>query len=253
MENNFASKNDTRFLSGYPLIESIRSKYNLSSENWANPTRYKFGCIDTPYYAEIWIDGMDYNNVYWLLESIDYSEATAIPIIIFSNSEERSKFNSYDFGQLLKFIMWNRQQYFWIKNGDRGVYGDTVVPYMHEVEPVESYGKSGLVKCYFEHASQKRVEFFLNENECFKYNSKPVINNCDLTIDLRVVGQSIPSLHISTDEGDGFDFIRNNDLPDWQDYKSWAEQLRYIANRVEKMNYEAANQPKNKMDNPNGK
>ncbi|MFA6355402.1 MAG: hypothetical protein WCW65_03185 [Candidatus Paceibacterota bacterium] len=248
MENNYASKNQTNFLCGYPLIEEAHSKYGLCSENWAYPTQYKFGHISTPYYAEVWSDGMDWNSVYWLLESINYSSATAIPIIIFDEGEKRIKFNSYDFGQLIEFIMWNRMQYFWIKNGDRGVYGDTVVPYLKKIDPVESYGKSGLVKCYFEHASQKRVEFFLNENECFKYNSKPIINNCDLKLDLRIVGQAVPSLHISTDEGDGFDFMRNNDFPSQNDYKDWAEQLRYIANVVEKMNHKSANEPEKKIE-----
>jgi hypothetical protein len=62
---------------------------------------------------------------------------------------------------------------------------------------------------------------------------KGEILNVDLDLKLRIMGQAHHSLHIDTDEGDGYTFIRTHiGLPELEPkphhYEEWVGQLEYI-------------------------
>jgi hypothetical protein len=71
-----------------------------------------------------------------------------------------------------------------------------------------------------------------------KKEKRAPIRNVDLTLNLRIIGQSQDSFHISTDEGDGYEFMRNDGInPNPQDYIEWADQLTYIAHVLKNKAY----------------
>ena len=57
---NITSKYSTHFLRAVELIMKAREEFKVASENWPSPTEYRFGIPQDNYYAEIWLDGMDW-------------------------------------------------------------------------------------------------------------------------------------------------------------------------------------------------
>ena len=54
--------------------------------------------------------------------------------------------------------------------------------------------------------------------------------NVDLTCNLRIMGQPKPTIQVSTDEGDGYEFFPGDNLElvrKWH-YEEWAEQLENV-------------------------
>jgi hypothetical protein len=163
MNANTVSRNPTHFLRGVELIENGRQQYNVSSENWPYPTRYNLGSPCERYYAEIWVDGMDWQPSYWIIEEVNLENPKVYPLLIFYENRDREIFNDYDFEMLVTGCMWYRRDKFWVKHNNLGMFTDIVWPYLYLLETDYS-AHFHMVKAYFEHASQPRVPFFINMN-----------------------------------------------------------------------------------------
>jgi len=159
---NTTSRYPTHFLRAVELIKRARGQFGIPSENWPHPTGNKFGCPRERYYAEIWVDGMDWQPSYWVIEEKDLKSPLVSPFIIFKTNEIRDKFNEYDFSQLVYAALWYRRDEFWVKNDDLGVYTDLIWPFLKVVNSNETAKMSNLTKVYFEHASQNKVTFLMN-------------------------------------------------------------------------------------------
>jgi len=172
----------THFPAALQLIQKGRKEFCVSSENWPYPTKYFLGKPDIDkYYAEIWVDGMDWQHNYWLIESVKWDEPRIQPLIIFASHDEEDKFNAYDFENFMMAILWLRRDELWIKEHDHTRYSDEVWPFVHigDEEFDIKRGKA-LMRCmYMEHASQPKVGFHLNDNcihELFvKYTVRSVL------------------------------------------------------------------------------
>src|SRR3989338_3040724 len=110
---NTTSKHGTRFLAAVPLIQAARENFQIASENWPFPTEYRIGQCRDPYYAEIWQDGTDWQNTYWIIESIKYDGPKVKPFIYFD--DEEGKFNKCDFSNLIEAMLWLRRDREWIQ------------------------------------------------------------------------------------------------------------------------------------------
>ncbi len=166
LDNNSLSKIPTRFLRGVELVQRGLEEYKLYSENWAQPW-ISFGYHQDGYYGEIWFNGMDWQNNYWLIESVDYSNPKCYPIIVFKDYKDEFS----EMKELFLDIMWDRRNKLWLK---RHHDKDLFTFYIHKVEPAEKFSDTEggpsdcLIKYYIEHASQKRKEFWLNEGLLLK-------------------------------------------------------------------------------------
>jgi len=158
---NTVSGYPTHFLRGVELIQRAREKFRVPSENWPHPTEHKFGMPCDRYYAEVWVDGMDWQSSYWIIEEKELEKPRIYPFIIFESNEERSRFNDYDFRQLINGCLWFRRDYFWIKSGDLGIYTDHTWPYLVVIDRT-TFRNKDLIKVCFNHASQPNVEFWMN-------------------------------------------------------------------------------------------
>jgi len=166
IEVNATSKNPTHFLRAVELIYRAREKFMVPSENWPYPTTYRLGTPCERYYAEIWTDGMDWQPSYWVIEEKNLEKPQVYPFIIFKSNEDRSKFNDYDFEQLVIGSLWYRRDLYWVKQNDSSIYNDISWPYLHDLHVVKKYNLSFkhlcMKKFYFEHASQPTVNFLMN-------------------------------------------------------------------------------------------
>lgn len=158
---NTTSLYPTHFLRAVELIYNARDKYSVPSENWPHPLRYRFGSPCERYYAEIWVDGMDWQPSYWVIEEKSLEKPQAHPFIIFEDNSDREKFIEYDFDQLIKACLYYRRDKYWVNHNDWGVYTDMVWPFLHMVSDDISFVKMKMYQ--FEHASQENVKFWLND------------------------------------------------------------------------------------------
>jgi len=159
LDVNTVSEYPTHFLRAVELIQLARSKFNICSENWPHPTEYRFGIPNDNYYAEVWIDGMDWQPSYWIIEDHSLKKPEINPLIIFNSNEERHVFNAWDFKDFIKGILWYRRDKFWVKHNDLGYYADGTWPYLFRENKKPNKYESNY---YFEHASQEKVKFWLN-------------------------------------------------------------------------------------------
>lgn len=158
---NTTSKHSTHFIAGVELVKKAREFYKVSSENWPYPTMYKFGDPnDLLYYAEIWVDGMDWQHSYWIIES-KVDDPQIFPLIIFEDHDEEYKFNKFDFGELVQCIMWFRRAKKCNLNIEHNYFSDQVLPYLNFISSKKRENFTMALTSY-EHASQPRVQFFLN-------------------------------------------------------------------------------------------
>lgn len=163
IDANTTSSQPTHFLRAVELIIEARNIFRVPSENWPFPTEYQFGMPQDRYYAEMWVDGMDWQPSYWIIESDNYNSPICRPLIIFDDHDNRDKFNSYDWRNLLRAIMFYRRDELWVRHNDLGGATDEVWPYLKFFDPVEKLECTpGMFKVFFEHASQKAVEFHIN-------------------------------------------------------------------------------------------
>lgn len=160
IDANTTSLYPTHFLRGVELIYKGMEEYGIPSENWPHPTRYKFGSPCERYYAEIWINGMDWQPTYWVIEEKNFENPQVYPFIVFDENKHRELFCDYDFDQLIRGSLHYRQDKFWVKHDDYGVATDLVWPfikgngYMLKFNTMKRYS--------VEHASQRYVEFWMN-------------------------------------------------------------------------------------------
>jgi len=162
LDVNTTSTYPTHFLRAIELIKNARETFNVPSENWPNPTEYRFGRANDNYYAEVWVDGMDWQSSYWILEEYKLRKPKIQPLMIFNSNEERNIFNNYDFRELLSAMFYYRRDSVWVKSKELGYYTDTIWPFLSLFKNETRYHN---LKLYvFEHASQKRVVFWLNQD-----------------------------------------------------------------------------------------
>jgi len=163
MNNSTVSGYPTRLLRGVELIAEARAKFNVPSENWTYPTKHYLGTPGDRYYAEIWVDGMDWQNSYWIIETANFGEPVCLPFIIFEDSKNQNLFNSCDFSTLIEATLYERRDHLWIQKDD-GHFYDTIWAYFHRVRPdVYLERTPGMALYWVAHASQPRVQFYMNE------------------------------------------------------------------------------------------
>jgi len=160
----YTTSKSTHFIGADRIIEECGKKYNIPTERWAYPY-LKFGTVEDNYYAEIWQNGMDWKNNYWIIEETVECGTKCSPLIMFEDSNEEIKFNKWDFNELLKAICWFRRDKFWLKHNDVGIYTDTVLPFLKVGKPESLINTLPEIHWFsFEHASQVKVNFLLNLN-----------------------------------------------------------------------------------------
>lgn len=159
---NTTSANPTHFLRGVELVKRAGKEYNVPSENWPHPTEYRFGIPQDRYYSEIWVNGMDWQPSYWVIEEKELEKPRIYPFIIFEMNEDRSKFDDCYFKELIEASLWYRRDRFWVKQNDLGIATDFSWPHINTINMELSH--KVMQKVCFEHASQKRVEFWMNQN-----------------------------------------------------------------------------------------
>lgn len=145
--NNTVSRIPTRFLRGVELVEVGRKDYGVASENWTYPFM-SFGDHGDEYYAEIWKDGMDWQNTYWLLEQTHGEcPVRAYPAARFP--DHHPNLEEFDLRNLLRAMMWFRRDEEWIKSGDQGAFNDQVWAFL----TVEGRSSDHLVQVHFKSAA----------------------------------------------------------------------------------------------------
>lgn len=161
----YTTRFKTHLIRAEKAINESMSMFPVCSENWAYPVRH-FGMPDDKYYAEIWLNGMDWQHNYWIIETHTWNDPKVYPLIVFEDHAQEEKFNHYDFNQLLDAICWYRRNKLWIHENDPhcGVYGDTVWPWINveNQEKIPSNELFFMLPAIFTHASQKPVNFLIN-------------------------------------------------------------------------------------------
>jgi hypothetical protein len=160
MKVNTTSLHPTHFLRGVELVIKASETFNVPSENWPYPTNHRYGIPVDNYYAEVWHNGMDWQSSFWAIEEIKLSKPICRPLIIFDHYEEFDKFNGHDFSMLIKGALYYRNDKYFIKHYDLGIFSDFVWPYLKCISKEQKFGVCQ--KFEFEHASQKVVKFWMN-------------------------------------------------------------------------------------------
>ena len=164
--NNDVSQFHTHFLAGPLLIKEGRKKYGLTSENHTYPTMTSVGGPKDDYYAEVWVDGMDWQNTYWLLEHAYFETPVAVPLLVFSSTNEEKIFNSFDLHTLFRSMILYRRNKMGPtdRSEERTTARDSTWPYLHLIDDSHTIGMSpDLASFVFQHNSQPAVTFYLNQ------------------------------------------------------------------------------------------
>ena len=165
VKNNDTSKIGTHFLAGVQIIEESRKKFSVSSENWTYP-KVHFGDPNfDDFYAEIWTDGMDWNQVYWLIAKYEFEvKPYAIPLIFFQDNVVLNRFNTHDFNIMLEaFTYAFKAKVMGIEDKTRW-YGDTIWSFLRwDKKEKITFGDQKMISCDYEHASQLPVQFYVNK------------------------------------------------------------------------------------------
>jgi hypothetical protein len=162
MYNNTTSLHPTYFLRGSDLVINATETYRAASENWPYPTQFRYGIPIDDYYAEVWVNGMDYQNNYWVLEEINCEDPICQPLIIFEHSDEEDRFNGHDFSTLVKGALYFRRDIVFVQHDDFGWYEELLWPYLERVGDEERF--EVMYEFEFKHNSQKAVRFWMNAN-----------------------------------------------------------------------------------------
>ena len=156
--NNTVSDHPTHFLAAVPLIVEARGKFNIPSENHPYPTNYRLGSPKDFYYAEVWVNGMDWQESYWVIESASFNDPQAYPLVVF---EDSVRLNEHDLKLLMLALVTYRRSVLWTHQDDQSRYMDSVWPYLKTlgITPTGDWGQL----CQFEHASQPLVKMLVNK------------------------------------------------------------------------------------------
>lgn len=171
MNNNTVSKCETRFLKGVEIVEVLMKRYDISNENWTYPYM-TFGNPGDPYYAEIWENGMDWNKTFYLLEQVNYSIDAYLLMMI--DGDDWIKLQ--DTKEFFNCIFWMRRDREWIKSNDYGIYHDNVLPFLVFDEQLKGRYNDLMYNATFEHASQPKIEFLINQNLIFNERREKLLN-----------------------------------------------------------------------------
>jgi hypothetical protein len=158
MRYNTTVNNPTRFLNPTQLIEEGMEEHNVCSENWPYPTEYKIGDVFDSYYAEVWYNGMDWQNTYWFLEQYKADNPVAVPFLIFDDHKNRDNFSEYDFGKLMQMWLIQRKHVVMGLQYD-AIFDEEIVHFLAKKGNIPN--KQGMFLYRYSHASQPRVEFYL--------------------------------------------------------------------------------------------
>jgi len=163
MSNNTVSRIGTHFLRGVELIEERAKQMSVHSENWAYPV-CSFGIPKDSYYGEIWCNGMDWQNTYWLLESVKHEKPTAQPLLIFDRHQEEEAFEEKE--DFLVEILRLRRALTWLQDVPSAFPRDGLLTYVYQIEGNNTESEWSLDKvmrqCVLTHASQSPIVFRLN-------------------------------------------------------------------------------------------
>lgn len=162
LDVNTVSKYPTHFMRAVELITRARKQFGIPSENWPHPIEDRFGTPNERYYAEIWVDGMDWQPSYWVIEEKKLEKPQIQPFIIFKKNEDRYKFENIYFSELIKASLWYRRDLLWVKQNDLSYFTDAVWPFLHVENKNKVAECSKLSRVYFHHASQPQVYFLMN-------------------------------------------------------------------------------------------
>ena len=177
---NTTSLFPTHFLRGVELVRGANSEYEVPSENWPLPTSYKLGEPKRgDYYAEVWKDGMDWQHTYWLIETFTYDDPKCFPLIIFQDHADHFE----DLPSLIEASLSYRKKLLKGESTspmDLGSFHDEIWHYMNLKDDMGYHGTyrdhnmelcsmRNLFRMTFQHASQKRVEFYMNASCVPKY------------------------------------------------------------------------------------
>jgi len=165
IDNNTILQHPTYFSRGIELIGKAHEEItSLPTENWCFPIGAHFGDpAHDRYYAEVWMDGMDYNYIYWIIERHSLGTPTAQPLFFFEDTKDRGSIPDSEFKTLCNAIMYYRRAIKWLKEEPKGFYCDSIWPYLKPVEPFTQMDSPNyMVKYAFEHGSQPRAEFYIN-------------------------------------------------------------------------------------------
>lgn len=160
MDANTTSLHPTHFLRGVELVYNATRRFKAASENWPYPSQYRYGMPMDHYYAEVWVNGMDWQANYWIIEEKNLEKPQIQPLIIFNSHEEENVFNHHDFGMLVLAAFYYRRDVTFVNKNQLGVYNDLVWPYLSLFKDEVRYEKCKLFA--YNHASQPRVVFWMN-------------------------------------------------------------------------------------------
>lgn len=157
--NNTVSDHPTHFLAAVPMIVEAREKFTVSSENYTYPTEYRLGSPMDFYYAEVWVDGMDWKQIYWVIESTSVNTPQVKPLVVFE--DDKILINDHDLKQLMLALITYRRSVLWTHQDDQSRYRDNIWPYFKTlgVTPTGEWGQL----CQFEHAFQPLVKLLVNK------------------------------------------------------------------------------------------
>lgn len=158
--NNTISDHPTHFLAAVPLIVEARGTFEVPSENYTYPTDYRLGSPKDLYYAEVWVDGMDWQQSYWVIESVSLNDPKVLPLVIFE--DDKVRINDPDLKQLMLALITYRRSVLWTHQDDQSRFMDSVWPYLKTlgITPTGEWGQL----CQFEHASQPLVKMLVNKD-----------------------------------------------------------------------------------------
>ena len=116
----------THFTNGYDLIEAAYEKYNgLARENPAVPVA-RFGHPEGGYYGEVWVDGMDWQHNYWIVESDNFHDNKALILAVFGHHDTEEVFGHEAVRDMWMGALWNRHYDLWGGKDQYGSYWDRV-------------------------------------------------------------------------------------------------------------------------------
>jgi hypothetical protein len=149
--NNTTTTVPTYFPMAAQLIIAARATFSIPSENWTYPIQH-LGDPQDPDYLEVWSDGMDWQDTFWLVERLAYSEPRALPLLI--RHDDKVRWNQCDRANLFHALMDHRRS----AGRDSGRFNDTAWPYLKFMGDPDG---NGMVEAEYSHASQAAVAFLV--------------------------------------------------------------------------------------------
>jgi len=161
LSNNTTTVHPTHFVRAVELIKKATEEFGLCSENWIYPTPFRIGAPRDHYYAEIWYNGMDWQNNYWLIEERGVDGIKCEPFVVFPHHSVEAKFN--EMREFFRAALYYRRDTVWAKKDPIWIFNDTVWSFTWRCDPEDRKYKDSCVKVGMYHASQPPVEFHINE------------------------------------------------------------------------------------------